>query len=87
MKYLICYLLIINAFAFLLMLIDKRKTQKNKWRIPEKTLFASAILGGSLGAMAGMYTFRHKTQHLRFVIGIPLILTAQLLLAIWFVSK
>ena len=87
MKYLICYLLIINAFAFLLMLIDKRKAQKNKWRIPEKTLFASAILGGSLGAMAGMYTFRHKTQHLRFVIGIPLILTAQLLLAIWFVSK
>lgn len=87
MKYLLIYLLIINAAAFLLMLIDKRKAQKNLWRIPEKTLFASALLGGSLGAMAGMYTFRHKTQHLKFVIGIPVILAAQIMLGIWLVMK
>lgn len=86
MKYFLYYLLIINALAFLLMLIDKRKAQKNRWRIPEKTLFATALLGGSFGAMAGMHVFRHKTQHLSFLIGMPAIFTAQLLLVIWYVS-
>lgn len=87
MELLLLYLLIINAFAFLLMLIDKRRAQKNKWRIPEKTLFLSAILGGSIGALAGMYTFRHKTRHLSFVIGMPVILTAHILLAIYLIMK
>lgn len=87
MEILLLYLLIINAFAFALMLIDKRRAQKNKWRIPEKTLFASAILGGSLGALAGMYTFRHKTKHLSFVIGMPVILTCHILLSIWLITK
>lgn len=87
MELLLLYLLIINAFAFLLMLIDKRRAQKNQWRIPEKTLFASAILGGSIGALAGMYTFRHKTKHLKFVIGMPIILTCHILLAIYWIAK
>lgn len=87
MEFLLLYLLIINAAAFLLMLIDKRRAQKNKWRIPEKTLFASAILGGSIGALAGMYTFRHKTQHLSFVIGMPVILAGHILLIIWLFSR
>lgn len=77
------YLLIINAVSFVLMLADKRKAKKNLWRIPEATLLTSAALGGSIGALAGMYTFRHKTKHLKFTLGIPLILIAQIALAIW----
>lgn len=83
MEYLVYYLLIINALAFLLMYADKRKAQKNLWRIPEKTLLGAALIGGSLGAMAGMQIFRHKTQHLKFVIGIPTMLTGHILLLIW----
>ena len=79
---LIGYLLIINAAAFLLMLMDKRKAIKSKWRIPEATLMWSAALGGSVGALAGMYLFRHKTKHLKFTIGIPVILALQIVLAV-----
>ena len=77
-KMILLYLLIVNALGFLLMLVDKRKAQKNLWRIPEATLFLSAALGGSIGALAGMYTFRHKTKHLKFTLGIPAILAAQI---------
>lgn len=80
MKYFLIYLLIINAAAFLLMLIDKQKAKKNRWRIPESTLMLSAVLGGSIGALAGMYSFRHKTKHLKFTLGIPAILLIQLIL-------
>ena len=76
------YLLIINALAFVLMLLDKYKARKNLWRIPEAPLFAVAILGGSLGAIAGMYTVRHKTKHLSFTFGMPLILAVQIVGAI-----
>lgn len=78
MKLLILYLLIMNAAAFLLMLADKRKAIKKGWRIRESTLMLSAALGGSLGAMAGMYLFRHKTRHLKFTLGIPIILAVQI---------
>ena len=72
------YLLIVNALGFLLMLVDKRKAQKNLWRIPESTLFLMAAIGGSIGSLAGMYKFRHKTKHLKFILGIPAILAAQI---------
>ena len=78
MKYFLIYLLIVNAIAFLLMLIDKQKAKKKKWRIPEATLMGFAAIGGSIGALMGMYTFRHKTLHKKFTIGIPAILIAQL---------
>lgn len=78
MKYLILYFLIINALGFLLMLVDKHKARKNKWRIPEATLMGVAALGGSIGSLLGMYTVRHKTKHPKFTIGIPLILIVQL---------
>lgn len=78
MKYLILYFLIINALGFLLMLADKHKARKNKWRIPEATLMGVATLGGSIGSLLGMYTARHKTRHLKFTVGISLILIAQL---------
>ena len=87
MKYFLLYLLLINAAAFVLMLADKIKAKKNRWRIPERTLIGSAILGGSIGALAGMYTFRHKTKHLKFTLGIPAILIAQIALAVWLILK
>ena len=77
MKLLLYYLLLINAAGFLLMLVDKWKAKKNRWRIRESTLLLVAALGGSIGSLAGMYLFRHKTQHLKFTLGIPLILAAQ----------
>ena len=72
------YLLIVNAVAYLLMLVDKQKARKKLWRIPESTLLLSAAMGGSIGALAGMYTFRHKTKHLKFKLGVPAILIAQI---------
>ena len=87
MKYFLLYLLLINAVAFLLMLVDKIKAKKNRWRIRERTLFGSALLGGSIGALLGMYTFRHKTRHRSFTLGMPAILIAQVALAIWIFLK
>ena len=81
------YLVIINLIAFLLMAMDKSQARKHQWRIPEKTLFLSAILGGSIGAIAGMYTFHHKTRHWYFVIGMPAILILQVVLAVWICSR
>lgn len=81
-KILLVYLFIVNAAGFALMLVDKIKAKKNAWRIPEKGLFLIALLGGSLGSLLGMYTFRHKTKHISFTFGIPLILAMQITLAI-----
>lgn len=73
------WLLVWNFIAFALMGVDKAKARRGRWRIPEKTLFLSAILGGSVGAMLGMSLFRHKTQHRSFRLGMPLILALQVL--------
>lgn len=81
MKLLILYLLTVNAFGFLLMLVDKYKAKNNLWRIPEATLMGVAAIGGSVGALIGMYLVRHKTKHLKFTIGIPVILALQLITA------
>jgi uncharacterized membrane protein YsdA (DUF1294 family) len=80
---LIYYLLSINAAAFILMLADKHKARKNHWRIPEAVLIWSAVLGGSVGALLGMYACRHKTKHLKFTVGIPVILAVQIIAAIF----
>ena len=87
MKYFAIYLLIVNAIGFLLMLIDKRKAIRHRWRIPEKTLFLTAAIGGSVGSIMGMYTFRHKTKHLQFTRGMPAILIVQLILAFVFFTQ
>ena len=86
MKYFLWYLLLINAAAFVLMLADKCKARKNRWRIPERTLILSAAFGGSIGALLGMYTFRHKTKHLKFTLGIPAILVMQIILTFFIYS-
>ena len=77
------YLAAINLLGLILMGIDKAKARRNAWRIPEKVLFLAAILGGSVGTIAGMALFRHKTKHLSFVIGLPVILLLQLIAALW----
>ncbi|MBR5064878.1 MAG: DUF1294 domain-containing protein, partial [Oscillospiraceae bacterium] len=71
MRYLLIYLMIINIIAFAAMGIDKLKAAKGRWRISEKALFLLAAAGGSIGSIAGMFAFRHKTKHLSFRIGLP----------------
>ena len=85
MKYLLIYLLIINLIGFFAMFLDKQKAKRDKWRIPEKTLFLFALIGGSLGTTLGMHLFRHKTKHWYFKFGMPLILLIQLVLIFYFV--
>lgn len=80
MNHLHLYLVIINALGFVLMRVDKQRAKRKLWRIPEATLLATAILGGSIGSLLGMYLFRHKTKHPKFAIGIPLILAVQIII-------
>ena len=72
------YLILINAAAWLLMLIDKRNAQKHLFRVPEKVLLGIGILGGSLGGICGMVMFRHKTRKPVFSIGLPVMLLLQM---------
>ncbi len=83
MKLLFVYLIVINALSLLLMIIDKIKAIKKRWRIPEKVLLGTAALGGSLGAFLGMYLVRHKTRHSAFYIGIPLMLILHIVILFW----
>ena len=77
------YLLLINLVALVVYGVDKHRAKKGQWRISEKTLFLLPLAGGSVGAIAGMYLFRHKTKHWYFRIGLPVILAAQLALLAW----
>lgn len=86
MEIMIICLLLINAAGLLVMLADKKKARKNLWRIPEATLLTMAALGGSIGILAGMYLFHHKTRKPKFFIGVPLILIAQLI-AVFFLLR
>ena len=76
----IIYFVAINIITFFVMWLDKRKAKKGKWRIPENTLLLLVLLGGGIGGIAGMYTFRHKTQKMKFVIGFPVILICEIIL-------
>lgn len=84
MRNIIIYVIIINIIGFLAMYIDKQKAKKGKWRIPEKTLFIITALGGGIGTIAGMYTFRHKTQKPAFVIGFPFITILEIIGILYF---
>ncbi len=77
------YLLAVNLVGFAAMGADKRRARRGKWRIPEARLFFYAALGGSVGSVAGMWVFRHKTRHWYFKYGMPLILLIQAALAAW----
>ena len=82
LRNILIYLIVINLRAFLAMYIDKKRAKWGKWRIKESTLFLLVLLGGSIGGIAGMYTFRHKTKKPRFVIGFPAILIIEIICAI-----
>lgn len=81
------YLIIVNASGFLLMLMDKLQAKRGAWRIPESTLMTVALVGGSIGAIAGMYLVRHKTRHPKFFIGLPAILTLQIAAILVFITR
>ena len=76
---LVFYYLLVNLLGFYAMYTDKLRAKKRAFRIPEATMFAIAIIGGSIGCIFGMYTFRHKTRHWHFVYGMPIILVLQIL--------
>lgn len=88
--WILTYLEIISLAALALMGIDKRRAKRGEWRVPENVLILSAVLGGSIGALAGMYLFHHKTRKKKFTVGIPVILAMQIffsLLLIYVVSR
>ena len=80
---LVGYLALVNLIAFTVYGADKRRAKRDRRRVPEKTLFLLAIIGGSLGAFLGMRLFRHKTRHWYFVWGIPAIMALQIALGLW----
>lgn len=77
----------INLATFCVYGADKRRAKRGAWRVKEKTLFLLPLLGGSVGALAGMKVFHHKTKHWYFAWGIPAILAAQIALAVWLLTK
>ncbi len=81
----IIYFVVINIIGFLIMYIDKQKAKRGAWRIPEKTIFIITALGGGIGTIAGMYAFRHKTQKLQFVVGLPFITILEIILATYWI--
>ena len=83
LKYVLYYLAAINLVTFLVYGIDKLRSKRGAWRVSEKTLFVLPILGGSVGAIAGMKVFHHKTKHWYFKYGLPLILILQIALVVW----
>ena len=82
--YSLYYLLVVNTLTFLLYGIDKYKAKKARWRISEATLLMMAVIGGSIGAWAGMRLWHHKTMHKKFKYGIPLIILLQVALVFYF---
>lgn len=83
-KNIIIYLLVINLIGFFIMWLDKRKAKYGRWRIPENTLFLITLLGGGIGTISGMYTFRHKTKKIKFTVGLPTILILEIIAIIYF---
>lgn len=84
-KVLTIYLVIVNIAAFVAYAMDKQKAKKGSWRIPEKTLLLLTAIGGSLGALIGMYGMHHKTKHLKFVLGVPALFAIHVVLLVYFV--
>lgn len=77
------YLVLINIIGFFLILIDKVKACKNKWRIKENTLLLISILGGSIGELLSMLIFHHKTKKNKFIIFIPLLILVQIIIYLY----
>ncbi len=86
MKYIITYLICINIITFFVYYLDKQKAKKNAYRISERNLIGLTLIGGCLGAIVSMNLFRHKTKHLKFTLGIPLILALQIISVIYLIT-
>ena len=82
-QYVIYYLLAVNALTFLLYGMDKYQAKKGRWRKSEATLLMMAVIGGSIGAWAGMHIWHHKTMHKKFNYGIPVISIMQIALVVY----
>ena len=80
------YLIGINILTFLIYGVDKWKARKDRWRIPEDTLIWMAIVGGSIGALLAMYLFRHKIRDMKFSLGVPAIILAQVAIYYFFLK-
>lgn len=87
MKFILIYLLIVNAAGFLVMTLDKLFAKEKMWRIPERSLLGVAAMGGSIGVLAAMYTVRHKTKHAKFYLGVPLILICQIGIVLYLLMR
>ncbi len=74
----VIYLAAVNIITFIMFGADKARAVKGRWRISEASLILAALLGGSIGALAGMRVFHHKTRHRKFTVGIPVILVLQI---------
>jgi len=83
LKNILIYLLMINLIGFFMMWSDKKRAKWGKWRIPEQTLFVVTAIGGGVGTIAGMYTFRHKTKKLKFTIGLPALVILEIVAIIY----
>lgn len=86
-NYFVIYLIIINLITFIFFWNDKRRSKKEAWRIPEKTLIGLCMIGGAIGGILGMRVFHHKTKHFLFAWGIPIILILQIGLGLLFFFK
>lgn len=84
---LIAYFVLINLITCIVYGIDKRKAEKGKWRIPEATLIMLAAIGGSIGALYGMKHYHHKTQKIKFYLGVPVIFLLQIALLIFILFR
>ena len=84
---LICYFVIVNIVGFAVMGIDKGRARRGAWRISEASLFLTAIIGGSIGCIAGMQVFRHKTKHWYFKYGMPAILVVQVVVLVLLIKN
>ena len=79
-RFVLFYFILINLVGIIVMAYDKRRAVMRKWRVPEANLFFIALIFGSLGSIIGMYLFHHKTKHLKFTLGMPLILLIQVII-------
>ena len=84
MQNIIIYFIVINLIGFAIMFIDKQKAKRGSWRIPENTIFIITAIGGGIGTIAGMYTFRHKTKKWTFTFGLPFLLVLDILAILYF---
>ena len=82
-KWVLAWVLVLSLADFLLMGVDKRRARRGAWRVPEKTFFLVAVLGGSPGAILGMRLFHHKTRHWYFRYGFPLLAALDAALLLW----